>query len=755
MTFSFEKASSDIFNSASSQIRLQVLKLLDTKGAMPYTEIMFSLKLDPVRDAGKFVYHLKNLMEPGLITLDKEKKRYSITELGRLIVKFARELGEYVAVKGGNLFVRTSRFSIEEFNKEKIVNSLVNEAKIPYDQAQDIATEAEDRLIQLNTAYLTAPLIREFINAILIEKGLEEYRHKLTRLGMPVYDVSQLFKRTGEKLLNVENIFYESGSSVLEEYALLASLPRDIADAHLSGSIHISNLDFWSLKPREIQHDVRFFFRDGFLGPRDPKTFEAALESIKIAYHIAKTEVSGEQGIDMFNVFLAPFVRGNDIERIREALLIFFSGLHQDQLLSLGQQGMSLSLEFGVPSFFKKIKAIGPSGKVAGVYGDYEDETTLLLDIILEVFAETSSIKPFFNPRLILKLRDGVIKEKKFEKQLLKAHDLASKSRVPYFAYLGDEEKTSYTASGLRLSDDWTNDRDTDCVRTGNMAAISINLPRIIYESNGKEEEIFNSLETIMSVCKKAFIEKRKIMKKRVKQGLLPFLFGSKPSDQYFLQNRATYAFSFVGLNEAVAAHTGSNIYKEDGLKFGLELIQKMAEIIKKYSEESVQRFVIAQNPEDDASTRLAELDLEKYGVANAKISGSRGYPYYTDVPIVPLTIRTPLNRRFEIEGNFQGMLTGGHLGLFCLKHKKHSARSLYRLTKRIMGNGVKFFTYAASYTYCKRCNRSFEKNLLKCPNCKSNLLEYFGRSSSILKPLSLWRKAKRKAMDKWIHFSP
>jgi len=66
---------------------------------LPYTEIMSSLKLDPVRDAGKFVYHLKSLTEAGLISPDKRTKKYETTELGEMVVHFARDLEEYVSVK--------------------------------------------------------------------------------------------------------------------------------------------------------------------------------------------------------------------------------------------------------------------------------------------------------------------------------------------------------------------------------------------------------------------------------------------------------------------------------------------------------------------------------------------------------------------------------------------------------------------------------------------------------------------------------
>jgi len=167
---SSERVGAGIFDAASAPVRLQILRLLSTKGSLQYTEIMFQLKLDPVRDAGKFVYHLKSLTGVGLVSLDKKSKKYEVTELGRMIVSFARDMDEYVNVKRGKLYVRTSKLAIEEFHRNKISRSLVVEAGVPQEIADEIAAEAEDRLIRLKTVYLTAPLIREFVNAILIEK---------------------------------------------------------------------------------------------------------------------------------------------------------------------------------------------------------------------------------------------------------------------------------------------------------------------------------------------------------------------------------------------------------------------------------------------------------------------------------------------------------------------------------------------------------------------------------------------------------
>ena len=755
MASSVDKASSDVFNSVSSKIRLQVLRILNSRGPMPYTEIMFSLKLDPVRDAGKFVYHLKNLMESGLITVDKERKKYAITDLGKLVIGYAKDLEEYVAVKKGKLFVRTSRFSIEEFDKDKIANSLITEAKIPFEIAQDIAIEAKDRLIQLKTTYLTAPLIREFVNAILIERGLNEYRHKLTRLGMPVYDVSQLFKSSGEMALNAENIFYSSGSKVLEEYALLTSLQRDVADAHLSGSIHISDLTFWPLEPREIQHDIRFFFQNGAFGLKNPKTINDVLEIIKMAYDAVKTEVSKNQGIDMFNVFLAPFVKTIERDRIKEALNLFFVSLCQNSLLSPKKQSLSLCLELGVPEILKSVDAIGPDGKVSGLYGDYEDETNLIFEIIMEVFSELALSTPLLNPHLIIKLRKNKFDNNQYRKELMKAFGFTGKTCLPYFAYLKDGEEENYTSSGSRLSNDWTKEWESDCIRTGNMATITINLPRIVYEAEENDDKFFKLLDTSVLMVRNAFLEKKKIIQKRFAQNLFTYLSGSTSGQQYYDVNNATYALSFVGLNEAVNAFTGFNVHKGDGMKFGLEVVQRLSDYARQFTEESELRFVIAQHPQEIASTRLAELDIENYGITKTKISGSKGSPFYTDLPTVPLNSRIPLVKRLEVESEFQELLTGGHLALICLKNKEYNSRIINKLIKRITNKGVRFFAFGSDYSYCKNCGRTSLKFISKCPLCNSNLLKHFSRSSSVFKPLSLWSKAKRRVLEKRIHYSP
>ena len=184
-----------ILKAIGSPLRLQILNLLFDKGPLSYTELMSNLKMNPSRDAGRFAYHLKFLLKADLIEAIVDQKKYGLTDLGKMVIDVADRIDKK-ATKTKNTLIRASRSAIEEFDANKIANALIKEAKMPPEQAQKIAKEAETQLLKSKTKYLTTPLVRELVNAILIEKGLEEYRNKLTRLGIPVHDVTNLLHTT-------------------------------------------------------------------------------------------------------------------------------------------------------------------------------------------------------------------------------------------------------------------------------------------------------------------------------------------------------------------------------------------------------------------------------------------------------------------------------------------------------------------------------------------------------------------------------
>jgi len=80
------------------------------------------------------------------------------------------------------LFVRTSDESMQGWDRRRIVDALVRETYVDLDTAQEIAREVEELISRSQIRMITAPLVRELVDAKLIEKGLEQARKMHTRL---------------------------------------------------------------------------------------------------------------------------------------------------------------------------------------------------------------------------------------------------------------------------------------------------------------------------------------------------------------------------------------------------------------------------------------------------------------------------------------------------------------------------------------------------------------------------------------------
>ena len=153
--------------------------------------------------------------------------------------------------------------SIEEFNSQKIIQSLVREGSLPLELAQKITEEVENRIYKYQTAYLTGSLIRELVNSVLLEHGHEEYRHKLARVGLPIFEVQEMVSNAENIENGVEGLLFKTGRIVFAEHLLTSTLPKDMADAHLSGDLHITNPGLWSILPDTIFINVKALIEDG------------------------------------------------------------------------------------------------------------------------------------------------------------------------------------------------------------------------------------------------------------------------------------------------------------------------------------------------------------------------------------------------------------------------------------------------------------------------------------------------------------
>ena len=244
-----------IFSVLASKSRLEILKILAAKGDMSYTELKEASGFTPKRESGKFAYHLKKLVQQNLVIQNKQERKYQIAPLGRLVLSLAKQIEEESLVSSGRLYVRESSQRIEEFDTSKIIQSLIKEANVPLELAQNIASEAESRILKFQLTYLTSPLIREIVNSILLEQGLEQYWKRLSRLGMPVYDLELLIDETSKKELGFEEAIYKAAQRIFSDYLTRTDIPADLVDAHFNGEIHMPFVEYWVFRPDVVSFD--------------------------------------------------------------------------------------------------------------------------------------------------------------------------------------------------------------------------------------------------------------------------------------------------------------------------------------------------------------------------------------------------------------------------------------------------------------------------------------------------------------------
>jgi len=724
-----------VLKAVSSPLRLQILNLLFDKSALSYTELMNQLKMNPSRDAGRFAYHLKFLLKADLVEADVEAKKYFLTDLGKMVLDVADRV-EKKAVKPRGMVVRTSHLTLEEFDVNKIANSLIKEAKVPAELAQKAAKETEKRLVKSKTKYLTASLIREVVNGILVEKGFEDYRNKLTRVGMPIHEVTALIE-SKDHPQDSEATISKAGQTVLSEYTLLNVFPRDIADAHLSGALHIEGLGTWILKPNEVIHDLRYFFQHGVKldnplqvamdAPNDIKS--ALLIAFNVILHVSE-ETNKTQTFNYFNVFLAPFVRGNEVEKIKENLRWFIQNLNQHSEATLG-------LELSIPKFTAEKEAIGPHGKSIGKYGDFTKESQLVASIIIDVFAEESTNKPLLSPRLVIKINGAALADENAKSVLLKAHQLAAKSGIPYFANMTkkESENVAFSSSGVKFAADLTGDWETDTLRLGCLGCVTINLPRIELECEKDKNKFYELLRERFELAARALSIKNNALKQFGKTSL-PFILQKAGGDTYFRLENCSRIINLAGLQEATEAFTEKNVNSEESRKFAEETIQNLLAFKQKIGRKYGKRLYPVILGSSEASERLAQLDIERYGVAKVKFSGTREKPYYSTAKRFQvkaaelLSIKTEM---LETAQRWKGLNAGGTLSIIELEDAQYTPEALMNLTQRLMENqSIEFFTYNRLVSFCDNCKKNWFGTLHKCPSCGSmSTLTTFDRFTS------------------------
>jgi len=105
------------------------------------------------------------------------------------------------------------------FDGTFIYNSLLKETDITKEDAQHTTKQVIRILIGANLKVITAPLIREVVNTVLLQKGLEIIRLQYTRIGFPFFDLTEKYKEkenSSDEIINHVKNEYENVSKLIK-----------------------------------------------------------------------------------------------------------------------------------------------------------------------------------------------------------------------------------------------------------------------------------------------------------------------------------------------------------------------------------------------------------------------------------------------------------------------------------------------------------------------------------------------------------
>lgn len=574
-----------IFSVMASPSRIDILRILNARGMMSYSDLKALAGFRSKKESGKFAYHLRKLSKQSLVALNKTEKRYALTNLGKLVLSLAKQIEERSVVESSKLYVRTSIDSIDEFQATRITQSLSREAGMPPDLAEKITEAVESRIYNIQPTYVTGSLIRDMANAVLLEQGHEEYLSKLARFGMPAHDVQEMLSNVDRIDRGSEGVLSMTGKTVLAERLLSSVLPKDVADQHYSGDLHIDGPGTWSLLPDTVFVSLRELVSDGldlggkFLGTSRvpaPKTLSETLTAVSMAVAMVSREAAHEVVLDGLQHLLARHAKD--------------PGLEEGLASALASSSTSSVHGTGLPRISLRV-ALGSETRAVAA--------------IMAAYARYARITPLPNVCLVVDRSRGRLSD--CAGALAEAVSLGGRVML---------------AKGASSSAGLSHELARESPLSINLQSVSLNLPRLAIESN-KDETYFRArVALLMPPALLAMSQRKKEISDLTRRGLNPLL---ARTTQYMQRGKVSLVVNLTGLQEAVAGFLGYGDTGE-GRAVMHRVVETAVDTAAKKSKELGEdvRVCIAETA---GSSRFVELDGQKYKKGEVvAVAGSGSY---------------------------------------------------------------------------------------------------------------------------------
>ncbi|MBR6004758.1 MAG: ribonucleoside triphosphate reductase, partial [Clostridia bacterium] len=447
-----------------------------------------------------------------------------------------------------------------------------------------------------------------------------------------------------------------------------------------------------------------------------------------------------------FDTYLAPFVKVDNLsyKEVKQCIQSFVYGVNTPSRWGTQAPFSNITLDWTVPADLAEQNAIIGGKEVDFKYKDCKAEMDMINKAFIEIMIEGDAHgRGFQYPIPTYSItRDFDWSETENNKLLF---EMTAKYGTPYFSnYINsDMEPSDVRSMCCRLRLDLRELRKKSGgffgsgESTGSVGVVTINMPRIAYLSENKED-FYKRLNKLMDIAARSLKVKRTIITKLLDEGLYPY---TKRYLGTFANHFST--IGLIGMNEAGlnAKWLRSDLTTTETQEFTKEVLNHMRERLSDYQEMYGDLYNLEATPAESTTYRFAKHDVERYpDIITAAEPG--GTPYYTNSSHLPVGFTSDIFDALDIQDDLQTLYTSGTVFHAFLGEKLPDWKAAANLVRKIAENyTLPYYTLSPTYSVCKNHGYLVGEQSV-CPHC-GEATEVYSRLTGYYRPVQNWNDGK------------
>ncbi|MBQ4155534.1 MAG: ribonucleoside triphosphate reductase, partial [Clostridia bacterium] len=614
--------------------------------------------------------------------------------------------------------------------------------------------------------------IQDSVESVLIKAGYDDVskayiiyrrqREKIRNINATMVDYKEIVdnylnindwrvKENSTVTYSVGGLILSNSGAVTANYWLSEIYDDEIGNAHRNADIHIHDLSMltgycagWSLK-QLIQEGLGGV--PGKITSAPASHLSTLCNQMVNFLGIMQNEWAGAQAFSSFDTYLAPFVRVDNLtyKEVKQCIQSFIYGVNTPSRWGTQSPFTNITLDWVVPADLAELNCIVGGKEMDFKYKDCKAEMDMINKAFIEVMVEgDANGRGFQYPIPTYSItKDFDWSETENNKLLF---EMTAKYGTPYFSnYINsDMEPSDVRSMCCRLRLDLRELRKKSGgffgsgESTGSVGVVTINMPRIAYQS-ANEEEFFERLDKLMDISARSLHVKRTVITKLLDAGLYPYTKRYLGTFNNHFSTIGLVGMNEVGLN---ANWLKKDLTNKETQEFGKEVLNHMRERLSDYQEQYGDLYNLEATPAESTAFRLAKHDLKHYPDIITAGQGEGETPYYTNSSHLPVGYTEDIFSALDVQDGLQTLYTSGTVFHAFLGEKLPDWKSCANLVRKIAENyRLPYYSMSPTYSVCKT-HGYIAGEAFTCPECGEEA-EVYSRITGYYRPVKNWNDGK------------